>query len=77
MHPLSCALALSYVVSHVTCGAFVAQWRSFTPPCHRTSTYCWTIVPLSVSQWNDLNNPAFDGAGLADNKSRSNALLLA
>ena len=35
------------------------------------------IVPLSVSLWNDLSDPVFDGVGLADFKSRANAFLLA
>ena len=33
--------------------------------------------PLSVSLWNDLADPVFDGVGLAGFKSRANAFLLA
>ena len=36
-----------------------------------------TFIPLSVSLWNDLVDPVFDGVGLAGFKSRSNAFLLA
>ena len=32
-----------------------------------------TFIPLSVSIWNDLANPVFDGVGLAGFKSRANA----
>ena len=36
-----------------------------------------TFIPLSVSLWNALVDPVFDGVGLAGFKSRSNAFLLA
>ena len=36
-----------------------------------------TFIPLSVSLWNDLGEPVFDGVGLAGFKSRANAFLLA
>ena len=36
-----------------------------------------TFVPLSLSLWNDLSGPVFDGVGLAGFKSRANAFLLA
>ena len=39
--------------------------------------YCRTFVPLSVSLWNDLSDPVFDGVGLAGFKSRANSFLLA
>ena len=35
------------------------------------------FIPISVSLWNDLANPVFDGVGLAGFKSRTNASLLA
>ena len=34
-------------------------------------------MPFSVSLWNDLSDPVFDGVGLAGFKSRVNAFLLA
>ena len=36
-----------------------------------------TFIPLSVSLWNDLGYPVFDGVGLAGFKSYANAFLLA
>ena len=43
----------------------------------RTLQYSRTFIPFSVSLWNDLANPVFDGVGLAGFKSRANASLLA
>ena len=77
MHPLSGAFPLSYVPARVTLGALVAHRLSFAPPRCRTSQYRRTFVPLSVSLWNDLTDPVFDGVGLAGFKSRANAFLLA
>ena len=58
-------------------GALVAHRHSFAPPHCRTSQYRRTFVPLSVSLWNDLSYPLFEGVGLAGFKSRANAFLLA
>ena len=77
MHPLSGALPLPYVPARITRGALVAHRHSFAPPRCRTSQYRRTLVPLSVSLWNDLSDPVFDGVGLAGFKSRANAFLLA
>ena len=77
MHPLSGALPLSYVPARVTRGALVAHRHSFAPPHCRTSQHRRTCVPLSVSLWNDLSDPVFDGVGLAGFKSRANAFMLA
>ena len=77
MHPLSGALPLSYVPSRVTRGALVAHRHSFAPARCRTSQYRKSSVTLSVSLWNVLSNPVFDGVGLAGFKSRVNAFLLA
>ena len=76
MHPLSGALLLPYVPARVTRGALVAHRHSFTPPRCRTSQYRRSFVPLSVSLFNDLSDPVFDGVGLAGFKSRANAFLL-
>ena len=72
MHPLSGALSLPYVPARVTRGALVAHRHSFAPNRYRTSQYRITFVPLSVSLWNDLSDPVFDGVGLAGFKSRAN-----
>ena len=76
MHLLSSALPLPYVLAHVTRGALVAHRHSFAPPCYRTSQYRRSFVPLSVSLWNDLSDPVFDGVGLGGFKSRANAFLM-
>ena len=77
MHPLSGAWRLPYVPVRVTRGALIAHRHSFAPPRCRTSQYRRSFVSLSVSLWNDLSDPVFDGVGLAGFKSRVNAFLLA
>ena len=78
MHPLSGgALPLPYVPARVTRGACVAHRHSFAAPRCRTSQCRRTFVPHSVSIWNDLSDPVFDGVGLAGIKSRVNFYLLA
>ena len=76
MHPLSGALPLPCVPARVTRDALVAHRHSFAAPRCRTSQYRRTFVPLSVSLWNDLSDPLFDGVGLTGFKSRANAFLL-
>ena len=56
----------------VTLGALVLHWYTYAPPHCRTSQYSMTFIPLSVSLWNDLANPVFDGVGLTGFKSRAN-----
>ena len=75
MHPL-CALPGAYVPVGVTCCALVVYQYTDAPSRCRTSQYGRTFIPLSVSLWNDLPNPIFDGVGLAGFKSRANAFLL-
>ena len=77
MHPLSGALPLLYVPARVTRGALVSHRHSFAPPRCRTSQYHRSFVPISVSLWNILSDPVFDGVGLVGFKSRANAFLLA
>ena len=76
MLPLSGALPGPYVLVRVTHGALVAHRFSLAPPRCRTSQYHRTFVPFSVSLWNDLGDPVFDGVGLAGFKSRANSFLL-
>ena len=57
-------------------GALVPHRHSFVPPRCRTSQYRRTFVPLSVSLWNNLSHPVFDGVGQVSFKSRTNAVLL-
>ena len=77
MHPLNGALPGPYVPVWVTRGALVTHRYTFAPPRCRTSQYSRTFISLSVSLWNDLVNPVFDGVGLAGYNSRANAFLLA
>ena len=58
---LSGALPVPYVPACVTRDALVAHRHSFTPPRCWTSQYRRSFVPLSVSLWNDLSDPVFDG----------------
>ena len=53
--------------ARVTRGALVAH---IGIRC-RTSQYCRTFGPLSVSPWNDLNDPLVDVEGLEGYTSRS------
>ena len=76
-HPLCGALPVLYVPVRVTCGALIAHRHTLAPPRCRTSQYRRTFIPLSVSLWNDLVDPVFDGVGLVGFKRRSNAFLLA
>ena len=76
MHPLYAALPVPYVPVRVTRGA-IAHRYTYAPPRCRTSQYRRTFVPFSVSLWNALSDPMFDGVGLAGFKSRANAFLLA
>ena len=77
MHPLNDALPGPYVPVRVTRGALVAHRFTYAQPHCRTSQYHRMFVPLSVSLWNDLGEPMFDGVGLSGLKSRANAFLLA
>ena len=71
VHHLNGALPGPYVPARV------AHRYTYAPPRCRTLQYSRTFIPFSVSLWNDLTNPVFDGVGLAGFKSRANASLLA
>ena len=77
MHPLCGALPVPYEPVRITSSALIAHRYTYAPPRCRTSQYGRTFIPLSVSLWNDLVDPVFDGVGLAGFKSKSNAFLLA
>ena len=77
MHPLYGALPVPYVPVRVIRGTVIAHRYTYAPPRCRTSQYRRTFIPWSVSLWNDLGDPVFDGVGLAGLKSRVNAFLLA
>ena len=76
VHPLNGALPGPYVPVRVTRGALVAHRYTYAPPRCRTMQYSRAFIPFSVSLWNNLANPVFDGVGLAGFKSRDNASLL-
>ena len=77
MHPLYGFLSLPFVPVRVKRGALVAHRYTYASPHYRTSQYPITFIPLSISLWNDLGDPVFDGVGLTDFKSGANACLLA
>ena len=77
VHPLTGALTGPYVPVRVKRGDLVVYQYTYAPPHCRTSQYSRTFIPLSVSLWNDLANPIFDGVGLSGFKSRANDFLLA
>ena len=77
MYPLNDALPGPYVPVRGTRGASVAHRYTYAPPRCRTSQYYKTFVPLSVSLWDNLADPVFDGVGLVGFKSRANDFLLA
>ena len=76
VQPLNSAVPGPYVPVQVTRGALVAHRFTALPIC-KTSQNHRTFISLSVSLWNDLANPVFDGVGRAGFKSRANAFLLA
>ena len=76
MHPLYGALPVRYLPVRITRGAVIAHRYTYVPPSCRTTQYRRTFIPLSVSLWNDLSDPVFDGVGLVGFKSKVNAFLL-
>ena len=76
MHPLNGALPLPYVLAPVTRGDLFGYRHSFEHPRCSTSQHLRTLVPLSVSLWNDLSDPVFDDVGMVGFKSRVNAFQL-
>ena len=77
MHPLNDGLPGLYVPVLVTSGALATHRCTYVTPRCRISQYRRTFVLLSVSLWNYLADPVFDGVGLAGFKSRTNVFLLA
>ena len=79
MYPLYGALPVPYVYVPVlvTCGALFAHRYIHAPSRCRIPQYRRTFIPLLVSLWNDLDDPVFDGVGLAGFNSKVNPFLLA
>ena len=77
MQTLNGALPGPYVPVRVTRGALVAHRYTYVPPHCRISQYSRAFIPISLSLFNDLANPVFNGVGLAVFKSKANAFLFA
>ena len=77
MHPLCGALPVPYLPVRVARGTLIAHRYTDAHPRCRASQNRRAFIPLSVSLWNHLVDPIFDGVGLGGFKSRSNAFLLA
>ena len=69
IHPLYGALHVPYVSVRVIYGDLIPHRYAYEPPRCRTSQYRMTFILLSVSLWNYLDEPVFDGVGLAGSKS--------
>ena len=76
MHPLYSALPVQCVPVHVASCAEIANRYVYSPRRCRTSEYGKTFIPLSVSLWNEIGDPVFDGVGLVGFKRKTNAFLL-
>ena len=77
MHPLYCARPMPHMPVRITRVALVVYLYTYAPRCFRTSQYCLTFIPLSMSLWNVIADLVFDDAELVGFKSRANAFLLA
>ena len=75
MNPLYGALLALCVPVRVTRVVVIAHRYTYAPPRCKTSQYRRTCILLSVSLWNNLGDPVFDGVGLACFKNRANAFL--
>ena len=77
VHPLNGAPPGPYVPERVTRSVLGAHRYTYAPPRCRTLQYSRTFIPFSVSLWNDLASPIFDGVRLVGFKSIANASLFA
>ena len=77
MHPFYDALPEPDAPVRIIHSAVMAHCYTYAPPRFRTYECRMTFISLSVSQWNNLCDPVFDGVGLAGLKSRANYFLLA
>ena len=64
LHPIYGALPVPYVPVPVTRGAVTAHRYTYANLRCRISQYSRTFISFSVSLWNDLIVPVFDGVGL-------------
>ena len=70
-------LFLGSMCQYGTRGALAAHRYIYSPPRCRSSQFRRTCITLSVSLWNDLAFPVFDGVGLAGFNIVANVFLLA
>ena len=71
-------LMMRYLDCMCQCGLHAVPWWLIgILKRHLAAEPRMTFVTLSVSLWNDLADPVFDGVGPAGFKSRVNAFLLA
>ena len=73
VHPLCGTLPVPYVPVRVMRGALIGRTSVYlcgSSLLNLTVLYCRTFIPLSVSLWNGLDDPVFDGVGLSGFKSR-------
>ena len=75
MHPLYGAIPVPYVPMRNTRDALVDIGILIRLSAAYKSAQR-TFIHLSVSLWNDLADPVFDGVGLVGFMSRANAFLL-
>ena len=76
LHPLYGALPVPYVLVRVH---VALRLQIGTLMCLLTAeplSIAGLLFPFSVSLWNDLSDPIFDGVGLTGFKSRANAFLM-
>ena len=73
VHPRYGALPVPDVPVRIRRGAVIAHRYTYAPPRCRMQDF----YSISVSLWNDLGDPVFDGVGHIGFKSRANAFLLA
>ena len=73
MHPLYGALPVPHLSVRVTRSALVSHLYTYAHTRGRNSQFRRTFIPLSMSLWNDLAEPLFDGVGLAVFNGRANA----
>ena len=77
MQPHYGSLPVHHVPVRDMSGALVVNWYTYAPPRYRTSQYLSTFISLSMSLWNDLADPVFDGVGLTGFKNYENVFSVA
>ena len=71
MHPLNGSLSGPYVPVWVTHGALVEHQYTYAQPRSEPFSTTGLLFPSQVPFRNDLEDPVFDGVGLAGSKNRA------